>query len=347
MVPFTYKDARMRYFLFTLSIMCFGLSTPVHAQDINAGFVQGLWYSEETVFEDVPTRIYVALRNNTDHDLTGTVRFSVDGSRIGSSDVRALSGRLVEAWVDWTPEYGEHTVFAQVSNAELHIIGQGTQEIDIASMTAEETLFVDYDTDEDGIGNEKDTDDDGDGISDADEERNGTDPLVPDETPEETEGESAVDAEEKGEETETKENEVLENSGTGLERFLSDGTTNDVFTAVTKKIESTKESLDDYRENKSEEKQKKRERSSAAAQPQDSESGDSSEITREKIEPKVGLFERFITLGGNLISSIWSIILLTISFLLGFPALIEIILLWLILIAVYRTARRYGRRPRP
>ena len=145
MVPLLYKGAykrtTMRYFVLILSIMSVLWAGPAFAQDVNAGFVQGLWYSHEPIFEGVPTRIYVALRNNTDHDLTGTVRFSVDGKRIGSSDVRALSGRLVEAWVDWTPEKGEHTILAHVSNAELHIIGEGTQEIDVGDMNAEELLY--------------------------------------------------------------------------------------------------------------------------------------------------------------------------------------------------------------
>lgn len=327
----------MRY-LFLLTIAGLMFSAPVQADEINAGFVQGLWYSSETVLEGEPTRIYVALRNNTDHDLTGTVRFSVDGTRIGSSEVRALSGRLVEAWVDWSPKSGNHTVLANVSNAELHIIGEGTQRIDITSMVAEDQIFVDIDTDGDGVGNETDTDDDGDGLSDEEETSGGTDPLKPDQTP-------AVPSQE---ETDTEQEptsidtEIPTDPESGLEKFLSEGTADDVFSAVTKRIENTKKSLDEYRESRIEKPEEP-----APVQSTISEPTDTATITRTQVEPNVGFFEKFISLTGSLISTLWSFTLVFFSFLLGFPALIELLILWGILVLLYKTAKRLGQRRRP
>lgn len=103
------------------------------------------------------------------HDFTGTVRFSDNGKRIGSSEISALSGRLVEAWVDWNPLYGSHTISAQISDATLHIIGGKTEQVDITGIVVDDTISVDYDTDGDGVGNTEDTDDDNDGTSDEDE----------------------------------------------------------------------------------------------------------------------------------------------------------------------------------
>ncbi len=84
-------------------LTAFFIPTAILAAEFNAGFVQGLWYSDEHLIDDKTIRIYVALRNNTKHDLTGTVRFEDGTKRIGSTEIRALPGRLVEAWIDWLP----------------------------------------------------------------------------------------------------------------------------------------------------------------------------------------------------------------------------------------------------
>lgn len=331
----------MRYLILIVILLSSSLAEPLHAESVNAGFVQGIWYSSEPVFVGNPTRIYVALRNNTEHDLTGTVRFSVDGTRIGSSDVRALSGRLVEVWVDWTPSYGEHTITASVSNAELHIIGGGTQQIDIAGITSEDTLFVDRDTDNDGTGNEEDLDDDGDGISDEDERARGSNPLNPE--PQQQTDTKADDKEPINEPEEKVSSTPTSSSDeSGLERFIAEGRVNTAVSAVTNTIEETKQSLDTYRDARAEKFRIKL----AEMEEQNGETSETATITRSRIEPKQGLFERFITLFVSLLSTLWSFILLIASFILGFPALIEIILLWLLLLIIYRTARKYGRRNR-
>lgn len=332
----------MRYLIFLAVILWSAFAQPLYAESVNAGFVQGIWYSEEPVFVGNPTRIYVALRNNTEHDLTGTVRFSIDGTRIGSSDVRALSGRLVEVWVDWTPTYGEHTVVASVSDAKLHIIGGGTESIDITGMTSEDILFVDRDIDKDGVGNEEDTDDDGDGVSDEDEKARGTNPQNPDPKPTD---QSADEADEVNEnETTSSPLPSTENASDeeGLERFLADGRADTVVSAVTDTIVETKQSLDSYREARAE---KLKEKVAEVEQPSEN-TEENATITRSRVEPKQGLFERFVSLFAALLSTTWSFVLFITSFVLGFPALIEIILLWLLLLIIYRTARRYGRRNR-
>ena len=204
-----------------------------------------------------------------------------------------------------------------------------------------------FSTDGDNIGNEKDTDDDNDGVSDEEEIENGTDPLVPNETTEES-GESSREEPEDIEQIEPVEKKGSDNSETGLERFLSDGAADDMFSAVTEKIENTKQSLDTYRERRNESIEAEREaREEATYETNVSDSGNTATITRTRLEPKVSLFERFVALAKNLISGVWSVILLVVSFILGFPALIELVLLWLILVILYRTARKYGRRPRP
>ena len=170
-----------------LSLVLFGalfVPVPVYAQEFNAGFVQGLWYDTETIFADKPVRIYIAIRNNTGADLTGTVEFFDNDKRIERNNVSALNGRIIESWADWTPSFGTHTLSATLSRIELHVVGSSTQAVEVVSALAEDTFFVDFDTDGDGIGNEDDKDDDGDGKSDKEEIEAGTDPLVYDAPPE-------------------------------------------------------------------------------------------------------------------------------------------------------------------
>ncbi len=318
------------------------LVQPAHAEDINAGFVQGLWYSEETVFVDAPTRIYVALRNNTEHDLTGEIIFTDNGRRIGTSQVSALSGRLVEAWVDWVPTHGDHTIKAFVNNAKLHVIGKGTESIDMTSVIAEDTVYVDYDTDKDGIVNEVDTDDDNDEVSDTDEKARGTNPLVS--NPKEVQADVVEKPKEETKpETEKPKQENNTERAEGLEKFIENSPTDALLSSLTSKVENTKQSLDSYREERN---------ADRVAQSPDEETEtklgtytNNATITRTKIETNNSFLSSFVSGVATLIQSIYTFLLWLVSRALSFPALIELLLLLGILYFFYRTARRFGRRP--
>lgn len=310
------------------------------AAEPNAGFVQGLWYSSEAVFAEVPTRIYVAVRNNTPHDLTAVVRFSDNGQRIGSSEVSILSGRLVEAWVDWTPSFGKHEITATVSNAEFHILGGETESIDIAGIIAEDTLVVDYDTDKDGIGNETDTDDDNDGISDTDEKTRGSNPLVPNPK------EKTDSMEEKGfaDDVEDSTSEKSTDSERGFEKYIGAGTVYSLLSNVTEKVENTKQSLDAYREKRNNEISTEQ-IPTTLEETIDTDTGNAT-ITRSKIETKKNSLSSFISGISSLLKSIYTFVLWFFSRALSYPALIQFGLLLGILYTIYRVAKKIGRRPR-
>lgn len=338
-----YTNGMQKRSLILLSVL-FLLPFSSNAEEINAGFVQGLWYSSETVFEGVPTRIYVALRNNTPHDLTGTVRFTDNDKRIGSSEVSALSGRLVEAWIDWTPGGGEHKISATLSDASLHIIGGGTEQIDITNIIAEDALVIDTDTDKDGIGNATDTDDDGDTISDTDEKTRGSNPLVKNPTPvatpeEKTETEPDLEKEKIKSAVETS---VLPEKQ-GLEQYVDEGTTDTLLSSATKKVTEAKESLDDYREKRNAELSVQK-----VETPKESvltTASDNATITRSKIETKNSFLNSFVTTVATLMQKAWTFALWLASRALAFPALIELAFLISILYFFYRAARSVGRRP--
>ncbi len=325
-------------FLFLMTLF----SHTVSAEELNAGFVQGLWYSNEHVFVDTPTRVYVALRNNTEHDLTGTVLFTDNGKRIGSSYVSTLSGRLVEAWVDWVPTYGEHKITAYVSDAELHVIGKGKESIDMTSIVAEDTLLVDYDTDHDGIGNETDTDDDNDTVSDLEEQSRGTNPVVA--NPQEKKADVAeepakvntVQAEPSPSNNET--------SGQGLERFVENPTADALLSGLTSKVEQAKESLDTYRKERNE----AQDTPSITSEEPETKLGTYTEnatITRTKIETKNSFLSSFVSGMAAILQKIYTLFLWILSKILSSPSLLELALLLSILYTLYRVARGFGRRP--
>jgi len=225
------------------------LATSAAAQTNNAGFVQGLWYDRTDVFVDEPVRIYVAIRNNTGAELSGTVTFFVSDNQIARKSVAALDGRIIESWADWTPTYGEHTVRAELSRLELNSV-DGTEELTtVTASLAEDIVLLDYDTDNDGVGNQADNDDDGDGIGDSTEIANGTDPLIfdtpPPETPEDT-------APTERETTDTVATTTESTSGAGgLESYLTPSRAQTLLADVTNWSQEVKARVDTIREERS------------------------------------------------------------------------------------------------
>ena len=314
----------MRYFVSILIYLC--MSIPVHAEDINAGFVQGLWYSSDQILEGVPIRVYAALRNNTPHDLIGTVRFMDNGKRIGSTPVSALSGRLVETWIDWTPTAGEHMLSVSLSDAELHVIGGETIQANVESIIVEDTLLADIDTDTDGVGNTSDSDDDNDGVSDEDEIARGSNPLIAQVIPLTTEV-PHIDTPITTSTPPTYEE--------GLERYLQEGTAHTLLGNVTEKVEDAKNALDTYREKRNLENNPTQEISTTT-----------DGISRTSIETNTSLLEKGIGYVASLLTNTFTVLLFILSIILGHPIILQISLLLGILYMFYRTAQKFGQRRR-
>ncbi len=357
----------MKYHIAVL-LVCLTLFTPTpsHAEDeLNAGFVQGLWYAAPTLFAGEPTRVYVALRNYTDRDLTGTVRFTDNGKRIGVSYVSALPGRLVEAWVDWTPSYGEHAVTATLSEIRFHTIGENGESAEVISMLAEDTIMVDYDTDKDGIGNIQDTDDDNDTLLDTAEAANGTDPLVSTPIKNAAAIAGAVNTTSSGSgnsskkdvpETERDEKLASVSITQGLEEYTSDGGTIDnLLSNVTEKVTTAKEAVDTYREKRADTIAPYFNKGSGLSSSTiesakdtllDTAPNELATITRTQIEKSdEGFLYAMIEGGKALVGGFYTLILFGLSSILAHPILIQLGLLLGIVYIVYRVARKFGRRP--
>ncbi len=338
----------MHRIVFALLLNLIFLPAFSHAEELNAGFVQGLWYGSETVIANEPTRIYVALRNNTQNDLTGTVRFSDNGTRIGVSYVSALPGRLVEAWVDWKPQYGEHTITATLSDVRVYEIGQTPETGEVEDTIAQDTLYVDFDTDKDGIPNKTDTDDDNDTVSDKDEEARKTDPLKADPIAKDEDDDSKTEREEeseRNEETKKTRDEPENQSGPGplgLERYVPNPTVKNAFETVTDTINKAKTSVDEYRDTRNDVLRGYFDGSKATSSTPGSDLG--ATITRTKIENEESFFTAVIEGGKAFVSGVYSFLLWILSKALTYPAILELLLLLFIILFVYRTARKLGRR---
>ena len=333
-------------FLIILFVLPFSTS---RAEEINAGFVEGVWYSQDHVFVDDPVRIYAALRNDTTSDLTGTVVFKDGNVTITKKEVGALAGRLIETWADWTPTYGDHTITVTLVDVKTHAIGEAPVTETASRASSENFIFVDRDTDGDKIGDKDDPDDDGDGVIDVEELENGTDPLSPNvEDPEE-------------DESDTTSSELLEqedeitgdvpptstSTQTGLEKYFEEGAVDTLLTTVTEKIATSKDSLDVYRENRNSDKEIVQIAEELNI-PINATNTDNTlaTITRTKIEPATTSF--FATLISGIIgilNGLYTLFLWIISKLLAHPGFIQVLLLLSILIGLYKLAKRWGRRP--
>ena len=328
------------------------LSPTLHAQEFNAGFVQGLWYSQESFFANDRVRIYVAIRNNTGSDLTGTVEFYDNDERIGRSTVSALDGRIIESWVDWEPDFGEHRISASISKIELHTVGEKTEAVEVRSALAEDVMFVDVDTDGDTVGNKDDIDDDCDGISDTVEQTNGTNPLVFDEPPAEPDVDGEIDSET---------NEPTTRTGTssrqGLEQYLTPSRADTMLGSITEYTQELKKDIDDYRAERS---AKRTGETIETKTPEIAVDKDGfGEITRSdeavaieepkderpKPEKPGGFMGDLISFIGSIFGGIFTGALAVISWTLTYPILIQLLLLFGILYGMYRIAKKLGGRP--
>lgn len=348
----------MRY-ASTLFLLILFLSTFLNAsaQSSNAGIVKGLWYSKENIFAGEKVRVYIAIRNNTESDLKGIVEFFDGDKKLERQNVQALSGRIIESWTDWTPSYGSHSLKATLTRTELSTVGSSTAEVVVVSALAEDTLFVDYDTDKDSAGDEKDSDDDGDGKSDTDEKAAGTDPLVKNVAPAVETAKSESIENDKPSKTPSStpaEDGDTSNISEGLEQYLAPSRAESVLSTVSEYIETTKQKVDSYRvarrdadRTQIDAETTREEGRSSTTQMQTSAGGfgeverDSADGTQKNAE---GFLDKALRTISAVSSNVYTLILWIVSFVLGHPMFVQLAILLGILLTILRLAAKFGRR---
>lgn len=157
------------------------------------GFLNNsIWTSKKTFFVGDRIRIYTMVVNQQNTDVKGTVRFLANSTEIGRETFTLTTGTNNQVvWTDWVVPEGDQRFSVEMSEAYTIDDNGQRRNVAIESPTAAlEPVYVDRDTDRDGIGNRTDPDDDNDGLSDLDEIAKGADPLNPD-----TDGDGAKDGE--------------------------------------------------------------------------------------------------------------------------------------------------------
>lgn len=118
-------------------------------------------FNASSFLEGTPVRITVIAHNNSPNDLLGAVRVK-DGELTvdGDQPISALAGQTDAIFVDWTPVgYGQKTL-------TITLLPWDPSQDNPNNNVVKKTVFVEQDTDHDGIPNTTDPDDDGDGAPD-------------------------------------------------------------------------------------------------------------------------------------------------------------------------------------
>lgn len=115
-------------------------------------------FSQSYYLEGSPIRIWASVHNNSSYDLLGSVRFSTqDGTIDSDQPISALSGSTDDVFVDWLPShYGYYSITVTVYPWDA------TND-DPNNNTVQRTIYVEMDTDHDGVANSQDDDWDNDG----------------------------------------------------------------------------------------------------------------------------------------------------------------------------------------
>lgn len=122
-------------------------------------------FSKSSFLEGQKIRIYVTVYNNGTVDALGTVKITneTSGKQIGTDQVVSVVGQKNDAvFVDWTAVSGTQTISAKVTPWEAN--GDSSD-----NNSASKQIFVEQDTDHDGVKNNTDNDDDNDGTADGED----------------------------------------------------------------------------------------------------------------------------------------------------------------------------------
>lgn len=160
-------------------ILCFVL-VPISALAATISFATSpLWLSETRVPAGKSVTVSTAVMKTGDEKVTGGVTFYANEKQIGFSDFSLPAHTYgAVASVSWVPAPGAYAISAKITRAVIARDGKEEMLTTETEVRSSDVLVVLLDTDADGIPNVDDPDDDNDGVSDADEKKAGTDPLV-------------------------------------------------------------------------------------------------------------------------------------------------------------------------
>ncbi|MEK7540907.1 MAG: LPXTG cell wall anchor domain-containing protein [Patescibacteria group bacterium] len=132
-------------------------------------------FSKEEILDGDLVRIYARIFNTGDADVSGQAVFSDNNKEMTSPQLISVRADTYDdVFIDWKAAQGNHDI-------KVSVIGLNPSDDNIENNSAiKKSVFVDLDSDSDGVGNEKDADDDNDGLNDEEEAKTGTDPKKSD-----------------------------------------------------------------------------------------------------------------------------------------------------------------------
>lgn len=149
-----------------------------------------LRFSKTPIIAGAEVIIYVTVRNNAAEDTRGFVSFLIDGNELGVAPISLKSGGVEEeVWHLWTAAAGQHIVSA-IAHLESGV------DNNTRDNRVDKSVFVDRDSDGDGVLDRDDSDDDNDGIPDSVETQHGLDPQNPRDASEDPDGDGISNREE-------------------------------------------------------------------------------------------------------------------------------------------------------
>jgi len=105
----------MKSFFIALCILC---AFPVNAETTvtirNARILPTIWYSSLSAQPGETVRIYAGIQNDSGSAFSGTASFFVNGTVVGSTPFRSVSGSVERVGVDWTATQGNNAVRAVI-----------------------------------------------------------------------------------------------------------------------------------------------------------------------------------------------------------------------------------------
>lgn len=97
----------------------FALLLPLSAHAaLNAGVINGVWFSNPSPEAGESVRIYTAVQNSSDATVTGTVAFLVNGEIVGTAKFSVTSNDAVPVSTEYIFEDGAYDVSAYITSSD-------------------------------------------------------------------------------------------------------------------------------------------------------------------------------------------------------------------------------------
>jgi hypothetical protein len=192
-----------------LAVVAAALPSTVFAFSDMSISASQIWFSTDTLVSGEEVRVYAAVDNRGDEDISGYVYFYHGATPIGPSQVvsTVVGGENDQVWIDFEIPYGDFNIRAEIKGTSP---ADENPDNDLAITTLFHPIVDDdgdavedgedncpsvanadqLDTDNDGLGDACDDDDDNDSLTDDVEQGIGTDPLDID-----TDGDGVTDGE--------------------------------------------------------------------------------------------------------------------------------------------------------